>query len=569
MNASNSDLYGHGSQLATGSEVACHATQVAGMLCSINGGSVFLKDTHAIQSVKSRASMIPRHSSSSFATQNYTTVKELGKGSFSRVDLLRDKRSGVARVLKISEGGVGSKQSQMLKNEIHLLSALDHPNIAKLYEYSEDISCGQLLMVLEFVSGGDCHQLLRSAENPQNEGFIAKIIGQLLGVLCYCHARGILHCDVKPENMMLTQVSGGGMPDCKVIDFGLAHRIDRPPRDFVGTPSYMAPEIVKGTYAYTIKSDVWSAGVTACELLASQTPFGKPQDYKGFDIRQKMEPVLQNIRTYARFQDVETRLAKSKSATANEAGIWKSRSATAKDFIRSIIIADPADRPHADQALEHVWLERNKVWPSYLSSYMLSSMVKFMGLNGLMRRCLLIIATRLGSPKMGQIGDVFLSIDDRHTGHVSREDLANAVSSAATCWEPEFDVDDFFDAADQEQKDVLSFLEFTATCLWGVDDTKHTIAERVFKALDDNHDGFVNMDECRHFFRECDLLELRGLPSNRAFGIHEWLAAAGASNDPPSKRRQQPEESALTRLLNSFLCSVDDPSADEYEEMLH
>merc|ERR1719222_1506852 len=107
--------------------------------------------------------------------------------------------------------------------------------------------------------------------------------------------------------MMLTQPKGkNAEPDMKVIDFGLTHRIDTPTRDFVGTPSYMAPEIVMGTVAYTVKADVWSAGITTCELLANKAPFGRPSDYKG-----KIDPVLQNIRDYRRFKDIERRLTKS------------------------------------------------------------------------------------------------------------------------------------------------------------------------------------------------------------------------------------------------------------------
>merc|ERR1719313_2974556 len=118
---------------------AGHATQLAGGLCSISGGSLFLKqDFGGEETIQNRTSLIPRHNTSSFVGRNYEVVKELGKGSFSRVQLLRDRRSGAARVLKISEGDMGTKQSQMLKNEIHLLSVLDHPNIVKIFECSED-----------------------------------------------------------------------------------------------------------------------------------------------------------------------------------------------------------------------------------------------------------------------------------------------------------------------------------------------------------------------------------------------------------------------------------------------
>jgi len=275
-------------------------------------------------------------------------IKELGAGSFSKVQLLRDRRSGATRVLKITEGGIGTDESQIAKNEIQVLSALDHPNIVKCFECCEDIARGQLLMVLEYVGGGDCQQLLRSSAKPQSEPFIAKLISQLLSALCYCHARGILHCDIKPDNMMLTQPSSGkGMPDCKVIDFGLTHRIDELSFDYVGTPSYMAPEIVKGTVAYTIKADIWSVGVTACELLSSLRPFGGPQEY-GNDA----DKVLQNILNFSRFQDIESKLCRSEG--------WMSCSFSAKDFVKTLVIADPAARPCADQALEHTWLRRTR-----------------------------------------------------------------------------------------------------------------------------------------------------------------------------------------------------------------
>jgi len=408
-------------------------------------------------------------------------------------------------------------------------------------------------MVLEYVGGGDCQQLLRHSKTPQPEAFIAKLIWQLLSVLNYCHARGILHCDIKPENMMLTQASKGSVPDCKVIDFGLTHRIDQPTRDFVGTPSYMAPEIVKGTVAYTVKADIWSVGITACELLAGKAPFGRPSDYKG-----KIEPVLQNIRSFRRFKDIEAKLSVSQG--------WCSRSSYAKDFIESLIIADPAERPHADQALEHSWLISNKADPTYLSSDMIKSIARFMGASNLMRRCLLIIAARVGSPKMDRLGSLFLSIDHKQTGYICREDLADMINRVASCWEPEIDIDDFFDAADQDKKEKLSFLEFAATCLWGPDDTTNTIAERVFKALDDNHDGLVSLTDCRHLFRDCDIMELRNLPANRPVGINEWRVAAGGNDDPPMKKKVQRDDSFLAKLVRTLICSDENPGAqDQYE----
>jgi Ca2+-binding EF-hand superfamily protein len=310
---------------------------------------------------------------------------------------------------------------------------------------------------------------------------------------------------------------------------------------------------VKGTVAYTVKADLWSVGVTTCELLASKAPFGRPSDYRG-----KIEPVLQNIRDYNRFSNIEKKLEKS--------DLWRGRSSLAKEFVQSVLVRDPADRPHADQALEHAWLVRNKATPQFLSTDMMKSMLKFMDASPLMRRCLLIIAARLGSSRMERAGSVFLSINSSHSGRISREDVAATVSAAASCWEPEIDVDDFFDAADQDRQEFISFLEFAATCIWGPDDTTNTIAERAFKALDDNHDGLVRLDECRHLFRDRDLMELRNLPLNRAFGVNEWRMAVGGNDEPPSKRRPSPPRSMLAKFVRTLMCSEDEPHAeDEFE----
>jgi len=307
--------------------------------------------------------------------------------------------------------------------------------------------------------------------------------------------------------------------------------------------------------AYTVKADMWSVGVTACELLAAKAPFGRPSDYKG-----KIDCVLQNIRDYRRFKDIEKRLSKSQS--------WESRSNQAKEFVESLIIADPADRYHADQALEHYWLTKHQGTPESLSSEMMGSMARFVGASYLMRRCLLIIAARVGSPKMERIGRVFTAIDHQHTGRISREELAAAVSASAgaSCWEAEMDVDDFFDAADQDRRNVVTFLEFAATGLWGTDDTTNTIAERVFKALDDNHDGKIDLRDFKDLFRDNELMELRNLPMDRAVGINEWRVAVGGNDEPLSKPKEQPKGSYLANFLRALICSEDNPGADDSYE---
>merc|ERR1712070_222382 len=104
--------------------------------------------------------------------------------------------------------------------------------------------------------------------------------------------------------------------------------------------------------------------------------------------------------------------------------------------------------------------------------------------------------------------------------------------------------------------EAISFLEFAAACSWGNEDTKNTIAARAFQALDDNHDGLVNLEDCRHLFRAGDLPGLRNLPRNRSFALNEWLAALGCTYEEP---KPKPEMSTLAQFIRSLMCTEDNP----------
>merc|ERR1719498_1645295 len=106
----------------------------------MSSSTLFFNSCSDRQDVAAAHSLLPHHNSTSFVSQNYAVIKELGKGSFSRVQLLRDRRAAAARVLKIAEGSLESEQSRMLQEEIHLLAQLDHPYIVKIMEYAEDVA---------------------------------------------------------------------------------------------------------------------------------------------------------------------------------------------------------------------------------------------------------------------------------------------------------------------------------------------------------------------------------------------------------------------------------------------
>lgn len=289
-----------------------------------------------------------RHTSAEFISRDYEVVQRLGEGSFGKVDLLRLRSTGEERVCKVvSTMGMRREELEQMREEVRVLRSLDHPNIVKIHEYAEDKDRAQLILILEYIPGGSCASLLKKRwRKPLPEPQVARLVRQMLQAVAHSHGKGIVHRDLKPEHMMLTTSSLDSLQDCKIIDYGLAARYgtssclwqSRELTQRVGTPAYMAPEVVDREAAYSSKADLWSVGVSALELLTGKRPF-VCDDCKG---------TYEKIRSYS---NLDTLLA----GVGNPME-WHALSSGARDFLRSLLQADPGKRPTAAEALQHPWL---------------------------------------------------------------------------------------------------------------------------------------------------------------------------------------------------------------------
>lgn len=476
-----------------------------------------------------KARTVVQHLSSDFVEAHYEAVRELGRGSFSRVQLVRERRTGCERVCKVVDTSEMSREVlQLSRTELQVLTILDHPSVVKLYEYSDDPAKQRLVLILEYVAGGDCGELLAQSEEPLNEARVARLIRQLLVAVSCCHARGIAHRDIKPQNMMLTRSAGAwGCPDVKMIDFGLA-AIMQTSRDLVGTPAYMPPEVLSGTEDYTSQVDMWSIGCTVVELLTGEVPFGRPEDF-GND----MEPVFEAIRNCKSFDDV--------SGPLEELPGWTSRSDEAHDFVRRLLRTEPARRMTATQALNHPWIARHSPPQTGLTVDMVRSMVDFAALPLLLRSCHFLAAARLGFSEQARLCAAFADADSDGGGSVSLEELVDAFQGASMCgWGAvDIDVSAVLAACDLGGTSRMSFTEFAAACSFGraVGHNPERLAELSFRALDSDRDEKVWAHELHSLFPGECLDELDDLPSHRPFTLQEWCkclrAVATASAPAP------------------------------------
>jgi serine/threonine-protein kinase len=161
------------------------------------------------------------------------------------------------------------------RREARLLATLRHPGVVSVLDYGEDD--GAPYLVMEQLEGRTLREEMNRGLLPF--GQVLAVMTELLEVLSVAHREGVVHRDVKPENVMLL-VDPSGHVRVKLFDFGLAYANDQPegqrltePNAIHGTPLYMSPEQCRAK-PVTAASDVYSAGVMLYELLCGASPFG-------------------------------------------------------------------------------------------------------------------------------------------------------------------------------------------------------------------------------------------------------------------------------------------------------
>ena len=209
----------------------------------------------------------------------YDIIEKLGEGSTGSVYLVQDLMYGrVRRALKIIRAaGMGFDAAMTLRNEFSLLRQFDHPNIVKVYDFGSVVATdsgehtGDFFFTLDYVQGQDLFQATEHA----NDEFISSLVFQIAHAIEYIHRHGLIHFDIKPENIIVTEMQLGDetvhIP--KITDFGFAAPLLGPlSGSLKGSLHYMAPELISGE-KYDHRIDLYSLGVTLYQILTRTVPF--------------------------------------------------------------------------------------------------------------------------------------------------------------------------------------------------------------------------------------------------------------------------------------------------------
>jgi len=210
------------------------------------------------------------------------------------------------------------------------MRTLSHPNIVQLSESIE--SADSVYLVMELVKGSDLFDVIQGL-GALREKVAGSILAQILSALAYMHSRGIVHHDIKPENVIVDYLSN----KVKLTDFGSAREVKSMTPSVAGTINYMAPEIIRNMRGAenTCNSsvDIWSIGVVAYMMLCGVNPF------------ENNSKACQNI--------MNRIISGSFDFPSPQ---WDSIPKHCKDFIKLCLVVDPKQRATAAELLKHPWI---------------------------------------------------------------------------------------------------------------------------------------------------------------------------------------------------------------------
>lgn len=398
------------------------------------------------------AAVIGRYHTSRSVEKDFTLQRRvLGSGCSGSVQLAKDGRGRSFAVKTLSkEDMTDPVDQQFMKDEINIHLTLDHPHVVRLEHVYETKK--QLRLVLEHMEGGDLYKRwLRKGRFTEREA--AACISQILLGVSYLHARGVVHRDIKMENVMYKDRA---CTHLKLIDVGMATRWDGVNNitHACGTPLFLAPEIWKRSY--TDKVDVWAVGLIAFELLTNKSPF--PESQKD----QRLKEVRRGNVKYGRE--------------------FTKLSAAAQDFVTCLLTVDVASRPSAAMAMEHSWLRSFDGVDSLPELSVLKGFEDLTHPSSCKRACFFMLAGELSLKEQSLVQKAFHAIDKDRSGSIQLDEFCNAMRHIG------------MDEADA----MHAFQQFTG------DQKVSEISYSDFLAAGLHSGAVVNNDACRAVFQRFD-----------------------------------------------------------------
>jgi serine/threonine protein kinase len=260
-------------------------------------------------------------------------LDDIGEGKFGLVKLGIHKSTHQRVAIKIiKKSQMKDNDAELVKSEIDIMKLCHHPNVVRLLDHFENAE--YIFIVMEYLSGGSLKDYFIIKKYKFDEKRASEIMFQLGLGLQYLHQYGVVHRDLKPDNIMMTETEN--MSQIKIMDFGLS-KIMGPKEHVVdgfGTLSFVAPEVLVRT-PYNKEVDIWSLGIILYYMLTGILPFDDDSDNE--EIIAKM--IVFN----------ECKFPKN---------FWEGRSEEVIDLIKRCLEKSPEKRINIENYLNHKWFKK-------------------------------------------------------------------------------------------------------------------------------------------------------------------------------------------------------------------
>ena len=397
----------------------------------------------------------------------------LGSGMFGTVYKAKHKKTGVFRAIKrIKKDMKNTTSLEALLKDVDILKTLDHPNIIKVYEYYQDE--GSIYIVTELCTGGELFEQIIKEKNF-TERKAGELMRQMLSAIAYCHEKKLVHCDLKPENIIFESQSNNNL--VKIIDFGNSSFCEGDSKlsNRFGSVYYVAPEVLMGSY--TEKCDVWSLGVIMYLILSGKPPFNGVND----------QIILKKVyEGKFNFDGPE----------------WQNISADAKDLISKMLTFDFNNRITARKCLEHKWIkELGKVEDHKLSlpigKRSLRNLKTFKAESKMQEAIMYFIVNQLmNKDEKEDLMNAFMALDTDHDGKLTREDLIRAYVKVGE--DPESVskmVDSILQNIDKSDKGFIDYTEYMTASLSKRRMFSEDRLTAAFNLFDEEQRGYITTDD--------------------------------------------------------------------------
>ena len=383
----------------------------------------------------------------------YKFKEVIGKGTFGivrtgyRVKEISPHK--IYAIKSIDKTKISQKDIDNLEKEIDIISSLDHPNIARFYETFHDERYFHI--VTELCRGKELSKLLKQKGGKINEKECRIIIMKILHAINYCHSHGIVHCDLKPDNIIFESPNEEdenendnilNLLDLKLLDFGLSSRIKKNEKlnNTVGTRYFIAPETIRGEYDE--KCDVWSIGVILYYILSGKFPFTGNSNMEIFEKIQKVEPLYNK-------------------------NIFNGISPNAIDFIKKCLIKNPNERFNAKECLSHPWLEpifKHIHSEVFLKDNLILNFSSYHKCPQLKKLILKYLISTMGHTELGPYKSAFYAFDFKNQGIVTKKDIKK-IFNLYNVDISDAQIKNIMSICDDPSKSFLTYSEFICCCI--------------------------------------------------------------------------------------------------------